>query len=48
MTPQVWRKYTDWALMVAAMIFLVAYSIEVVGNLSGYQAASIVLIIRIT
>jgi len=48
MTPQVWRKYTDWALMVAAMIFLVDYSIQVVGNLSGYQAASIVLIIRIT
>ena len=48
MTPQVWRKYTDWPLMVAAMIFLVAYSIQVIGNLSGYQAASIELIIWIT
>ena len=37
-TPQIWRQYTDWPLMVAAMIFLVAYPIQVIANLSDNQA----------
>ena len=37
-TPQLWRKYTDWPLMVAAVIFLVAYSIQVIANLPNTHA----------
>lgn len=48
MNPQVWRKYTDWPLMAAAVVFLVAYSIQVIGNLSGNQAEPLELIIWIT
>jgi voltage-gated potassium channel len=34
----VWRKRTQWPMLAAALIFLVAYSIEVIGNLSARQS----------
>jgi voltage-gated potassium channel len=33
-----WRKYTEWPLLLAALVFLVAYSVEVIGNVSGHRA----------
>lgn len=48
MTPQLWRKYTDWPLMVAAVIFLVAYSIQVIGNLPEHQTEALNVLIWAT
>jgi voltage-gated potassium channel len=48
MTQQLWRKYTDWPLMVSALVFLVAYSVQVIGNLSSEQAAATEVIIWVT
>jgi voltage-gated potassium channel len=48
MTQQAWRKYTDWPLMILALVFLVAYSVQVIGNFSGDSAAVIELIIWFT
>lgn len=33
-----WRKRMEWPLLAAALVFLVAYSIEVIGNLSAKQS----------
>jgi voltage-gated potassium channel len=33
-----WRKYTEWPLLLAALVFLVAYSVEVIENVSGRRA----------
>ena len=33
-----WRKHTEWPLLLAALILLVAYSVEVIGNVSGPKA----------
>jgi len=38
MTAEKWRKYTEWPLVGAAVLFLVAYSIQVIGNLSVTHA----------
>jgi voltage-gated potassium channel len=48
MTQQLWRKYTDWPLMGSALVFLAAYSVQVIGNLSGTRAAAIEVIIWVT
>jgi voltage-gated potassium channel len=32
MTPDLWRKYSEWPLAAAAVVFLVAYSIQVIEN----------------
>lgn len=34
-----WRRYSEWPLIVAAVIFLAAYSVEVIADLSSRQAA---------
>jgi len=34
-----WQKAMDWPLTVAAVVFLVAYAWEVIGNLEGARAA---------
>jgi voltage-gated potassium channel len=39
MTQIAWRKFTEWPLIAAALIFLVAYSIEVIANLPDRQSA---------
>lgn len=33
-----WRKHTEWPLLLAALVLLVAYSVEVIGNFSGRSA----------
>jgi voltage-gated potassium channel len=33
-----WRKYSEWPLLLAALVFLVAYAVEVIGNVSGRRA----------
>ena len=34
-----WRKYSEWPLLAAALVFLVAYSIEVIENLPDARSA---------
>jgi voltage-gated potassium channel len=48
MNQQLWRKHTDWPLMGSAFVFLVAYSVQVIGNLSGERAAVTEVIIWVT
>jgi voltage-gated potassium channel len=43
-----WRKRTEWPLLLAALILLVAYSIEVIGNLSGTKAQILDAVIWVT
>jgi len=38
MTPELWRKYSEWPLAAAAAVFLVAYSIEVIDNIPDGRA----------
>ena len=38
MTPDIWRKYSEWPLAIAAVVFLVAYSIEVIDNVPDRSA----------
>jgi voltage-gated potassium channel len=39
LTQKSWRRYTEWPLVVVAVVFLVAYSIEVIGDVRGSRAA---------
>jgi voltage-gated potassium channel len=48
MTQAQWRKRTEWPLLVIAVIFLVAYSIEVIADLSGKRAETLDAIIWLT
>jgi len=48
MNQERWQKFTGMPLTVAAVIFLVAYAWEVIGNLSGTAAATAELIISAT
>ncbi|MFK4299550.1 voltage-gated potassium channel [Arthrobacter sp. GAS37] len=41
MTQQLWRRYAEWPLIVAAVVFLAAYSVQVIGNLQE-QASGVV------
>ena len=48
MRQMTWRKHTEWPLLFAALILLVAYSIEVIGNLSGRRAQILDVVIWVT
>lgn len=48
MTQHRWRRYTEWPLVVVSLIFLIAYSIQVISNLSDRQAAGIETVIWVT
>jgi voltage-gated potassium channel len=48
MTPDLWRKYSEWPLAAAAVIFLVAYSIEVIDNVPDRSAIVFDIIIWAT
>lgn len=48
MTPELWRKYSEWPLAAAAAVFLVAYSIEVIGNVPDRSATVYDIIIWAT
>ncbi|MGR2752821.1 potassium channel family protein [Agromyces arachidis] len=39
MTQQAWQKLVEWPLVVAALVFLVAYSWQVIGDLQGLEGA---------
>ena len=41
MKQMTWRKYAEWPLFVAALALLVAYSVEVIGNISGTRALAL-------
>lgn len=38
MNQQRWQKLSEWPLVIAAVLFLIAYSWQVIGNLSGPDA----------
>lgn len=48
MTQHKWRKYTEWPLVAVSFIFLIAYSIQVIGNLSVRQSFGVEIVIWVT
>jgi voltage-gated potassium channel len=48
MTQSRWQKLTEWPLLVIAAVFLTAYSIEVIGNVSARNAAVLDAVIWVT
>jgi voltage-gated potassium channel len=48
MTPELWRKYSEWPLAAAAVVFLVAYSIEVIADIPERRATVFDVIIWVT
>jgi voltage-gated potassium channel len=48
MTPELWRKYSEWPLAAAAVVFLIAYSIEVIDNVPDRSATAFDIIIWAT
>jgi voltage-gated potassium channel len=45
---QIWQKKTEWFLFGASVVFLIAYSIQVIANLDDKQAGIISVIIWVT
>jgi Ion channel. len=48
MTPDLWRKYSEWPLAAAAVVFLVTYSIQVIANVPERDALVYEIIIWAT
>jgi voltage-gated potassium channel len=48
MTQVLWRRYTEWPLVIAAVLFVVAYSVQVIGNVPERQASVIETIVWLT
>ena len=48
MTQHLWRRYSEWPLVIAALLFVVAYSVQVIGNISERDAGVIETIVWIT
>ncbi|NYE94868.1 voltage-gated potassium channel [Psychromicrobium silvestre] len=48
MTQEAWQKHSQWPMVAASLIFLVAYSIQVIADLGPDQSRAIDLIITIT
>ncbi|GAA1783425.1 potassium channel family protein [Pseudarthrobacter sulfonivorans] len=48
MTQHLWRRYSEWPLVVAALLFVVAYSIQVIGNISDRNAGAIEAVVWVT
>lgn len=48
MTPDLWRKYSEWPLAAAAVVFLVTYSIEVIANVPDRDALGYDIVIWAT
>jgi voltage-gated potassium channel len=48
MTPELWRKYSEWPLAIAAVVLLVAYSIEVIDDIPDRSATVFDVIIWVT
>jgi voltage-gated potassium channel len=41
MTQDVWRRYSEWPLLAASFVFLVAYSVQVIANLPESEAVGV-------
>lgn len=48
MTQQRWQRLVQWPLTVAALLFLIAYSVEVIANLQGPDALATEIVIWTT
>jgi voltage-gated potassium channel len=48
MNQETWRRYSEWPLVVAAVVFLVAYSVEVIADLPDRQSHELDVVIWIT
>lgn len=48
MTQQLWRRYSEWPLLLAAVMFLAAYSVQVIGNLREQDAGWIETVVWVT
>ena len=48
MTSDLWRKYSEWPLAAAAVVFLIAYSIEVIDNVPDRSATVFDIIVWAT
>ncbi|GAA2141727.1 potassium channel family protein [Arthrobacter humicola] len=48
MTQERWKNIVEWPLVCAALVFLVAYSVQVIANLNDTQSASLDVVIGIT
>jgi voltage-gated potassium channel len=48
MTPELWRKYSEWPLAIAAVVFLFAYSMEVIENVPDQSATVFDVIVWVT
>ncbi|WP_423184505.1 potassium channel family protein [Arthrobacter sp. NyZ413] len=48
MTQLLWRRYAEWPLVIAAVLFVVAYSVQVIGNVPERAAGPIEAIVWIT
>lgn len=48
MTQLIWRKYTEWPLVAVAVLFLAAYSIQVIADLPAGQEAGVESVIWLT
>lgn len=48
MTQQLWRRYMEWPLIVAALVFLAAYSVQVIGNLQERASGVVDTIVWLT
>lgn len=47
-TQQAWRRVSEWPLLAAAVLFLAAYSVQVIANLPEAQSGAIEAVIWIT
>lgn len=46
-TQQAWRRVSEWPLLAAAVLFLAAYSVQVIANLPEAQSGAIEAVIWI-
>ncbi|MCA4132638.1 potassium channel family protein [Arthrobacter sp. M4] len=48
MTQESWRRYAEWPLTIAAIAFLAAYSVQVIGNLPDSDSVALEVIVWVT
>ncbi|MCX6497867.1 MAG: potassium channel family protein [Arthrobacter sp.] len=48
MTQELWRKYSEWPTLGASVLFLAAYSVQVIANLPDVQSGIVETIIWVT
>lgn len=45
MTQLLWRRYAEWPLVIAAVLFVIAYSTQVIGNISERDGGFIEIVV---